>query len=115
VLLPFDMLKTYPTTFLLPKRLKLALVDNLGPTSQTPSSKMTTDASGTQRNDPQPILLAPHRTPSPSPSQVAAAAAAQASASEPAQPQRRPMTWFPLGYKEAATQWVSVAPVLERN
>ncbi|KAK4248112.1 Alpha/Beta hydrolase protein [Corynascus novoguineensis] len=81
------MLKTYPTTFLLPKRLKLA---SLVP-SQTNS--LSTDASFSPQQDPrQPILLASHQ------------AMSQARTDSPPRPQRA-LTYFPLGYKEAAQQW----------
>jgi len=82
------MLKTYPTTFLLPKRLKLA---SLVP-SQT--SALSTDASFSPQQDPrQPILLASHQ------------AMSQARTDSPPRSQRA-LTYFPLGYKEAAQQWV---------
>jgi len=78
------MLKTYTSTSLLvPKRLKLVSLQH--------SSKMTNDAtlSETRSQHPQqqPTL-------------------ASQRAKQQTQAQQRPATYFPLGYKEAAQQWV---------
>ncbi|KXX74551.1 putative cardiolipin-specific deacylase, mitochondrial [Madurella mycetomatis] len=93
------MLKTYPTTFLLPKRLKLAsVVSRLDPdsTASQPTSNLSTDASTAASLPPhdnsQPILLAAHKP------RVSMSDAAP-------RPQRSIMPYFPLGYKEAACQW----------
>ncbi len=116
------MLKTYPTSFLLPKRLKLASPfrrrdrdrDSHSPTVDRPldrldttlpparSAGLTTDAATVaaslpahQNLRPQPILLVSHQ------------AMAQPS-TDTRSPTRRTVaaTYFPLGYKEAAQQWV---------
>ncbi|KAL2153798.1 hypothetical protein VTH82DRAFT_4953 [Thermothelomyces myriococcoides] len=89
--LPFTMFKTYPTAFLLPKRLKLA---SLLPPQQP--AALSTDASLSPQQDPrQPILLASHHQ---------AMSQQQTRADSPPRAQR-PMTYFPLGYKEAVQQW----------
>ncbi|GAB1316600.1 Cardiolipin-specific deacylase-like protein [Madurella fahalii] len=96
------MLKTYPTTFLLPKRLKLASVLNrLDPDSAAsqPTSNLSTDASTASlsaQDNSQPILLAAHK-PRPSMSDAAP------------RPQRSILPYFPLGYKEAVQQWWTCA------
>ncbi|EAQ87344.1 hypothetical protein CHGG_03963 [Chaetomium globosum CBS 148.51] len=93
------MLKTYPTTFLLPKRIKLASLAARCDPDSTPSqtnhnSTLSTDASFSPQEDPrQPILLARHRTMS------------QANTDSAPRPQRMTGAYFPLGYKEAAQQW----------
>ena len=95
------MLKTYPTTFLLPKRIKLASLaarcePDTTPAQQTShNSTLSTDASFSPQEDPrQPILLARHRTMS------------QANTDSAPRTQRMTGAYFPLGYKEAAQQWV---------
>ena len=111
------MLKTYPTTFLLPKRLKLASLvrrrdgdppttldrlDTSAPSAHSRSAGLTTDAVAVAASLPahqnprqQPILLVSHQ------------AMAQPS-TDTRSPTRRTVaaTYFPLGYKEAAQQWV---------
>ncbi|KAL2021099.1 hypothetical protein VTK56DRAFT_7518 [Thermocarpiscus australiensis] len=92
------MLKTYPTTFLLPKRLKLVSVvrrlehDAAG----TQTSGISTDTSlPPQQNSRQRLLIAAHpKTDQPRSRQDKARR----------RPPRR-MAYFPLGYKEAAQQW----------
>jgi cardiolipin-specific phospholipase len=106
------MLKTYPTTFLLPKRLKLASLvarrdpdtspsaSSSGPCSASAhTSSLSTDASLPTHQDPrQPLLLVSHQ------------AMAQSRADTQTQTQRTmAAAYFPLGYKEAAQQWVSCA------
>ncbi|KAK4035419.1 Alpha/Beta hydrolase protein [Parachaetomium inaequale] len=97
------MLKTYPTTFLLPKRLKLAsLIARRDPnctpaqtSSLSTSSSLSTDASlppHSQQDPRQPILLVSHQ------------AMSQARSDSPS-PQRAPGAYFPLGYREAVQQW----------
>jgi hypothetical protein len=107
------MLKTYPTSFLLPKRLKLApLIGRFEPdsTSTCPAAQQQTNclstdtaatATATSSFSPphdtsQPVLLAPHsRLP-------------QNTMADAEPKSRRPnFTYFPLGYKEAVQQWVS--------
>ncbi|KAJ4294890.1 hypothetical protein N0V88_005129 [Collariella sp. IMI 366227] len=103
------MLKTYPTTFLLPKRLSLASLLNKrrdpaqrdtqnNALAQTSSLSSATDASlaHQHREDPrQPALLVSHRMATPQ-------------ADGASRPQRSFLNFFPLGYKEAAQQWVSL-------
>jgi len=104
------MLKTYPTTFLLPKRLKLASLvagrdpdtspsaPSSGPCSTAHTSSLSTDASLPPHQDPrQPLLLVSHQ------------AMAQSRSDTQTQTQRTmAAAYFPLGYKEAAQQWVSL-------
>lgn len=98
------MLKAYPTTFLLPKRLKLIPVAGLlDPDSAAPASQQTnslsTDAASASlppRDNSQPILLVAHNRPPHSMSDAAPRP----------RPQPSIMPYFPLGYKEAAQQWV---------
>jgi cardiolipin-specific phospholipase len=106
------MLKTYPTTFLLPKRLKLAsLAARRDPdsaaaaatatgqtnASSTLSSTLSSDASlPPQQDHRQPILFHSHQamsSPAESPPKPKSAIAA---------------AYFPMGYKEAAQQWVGL-------
>ncbi|KAK4155430.1 Alpha/Beta hydrolase protein [Chaetomidium leptoderma] len=90
------MLKTSPTTFLLPKRLKLApLVARRDPDSATgPTSSLSTLSSDASQDHRQPILFpSHHRTMS------------QSRSDSPPRPQRTMGAYFPLGYKEAAQQW----------
>ena len=113
------MLRTFPTTFLLPKRLTLAslvrrrdrdrdspTVDRLdttaAPPARSPSAGLATDAVAVAASLPpheiprqQPILLVSHQ------------AMSQPSA-DTRSPTRRTVAaaYFPLGYKEAAQQWV---------
>jgi cardiolipin-specific phospholipase len=104
------MLKTYPTTFLLPKRLKLAsLAARRDPdsaaaaatgqtnASSTPYSTLSSDASlPSQQDHRQPILFHSHQamsSPAESPPKPKSAIAA---------------AYFPMGYKEAAQQWVGL-------
>ncbi|KAL2131125.1 hypothetical protein VTI74DRAFT_5536 [Chaetomium olivicolor] len=93
------MLKTYPTTFLLPKRLNLApLVARRDPDSAAPGHSSclstATDASLPPQQDPrQPVLLVSHQRMSGTQSD------------SPPKPQRSLANFFPLGYKEAAQQW----------
>jgi cardiolipin-specific phospholipase len=87
------MLKTYTSTsVLVPKRLKLVSLQH--------SNKMTNDAtlSETRPQHPQqqPML-----------------ASQRAKQQAQAQAQQRPATYFPLGYKEAAHQWVCLAFVID--
>ena len=103
------MLKTYPTTFLLPKRLKLAsLAARRDPDSATAAAPASvtgqTNASSTlssaaslppQQDHRQPILFHSHQ--------------AMSSAESPPKPKSAmAAAYFPLGYKEAAQQWVSL-------
>ncbi|KAK5660462.1 hypothetical protein OQA88_13008 [Cercophora sp. LCS_1] len=89
------MLKTYPTSFLLPKRLKLVslagrLDSDCKGAQQT--CNMTNDATLPAPRSQQPILA--HR------------AKEQTEIVHPTPPTgQRTMTYFPLGYKEAAQQW----------
>ncbi|KAK4100236.1 alpha/beta-hydrolase [Parathielavia hyrcaniae] len=90
------MLKTYPTTFLLPKRLNLvSLVGRRDPDlAGAQTSSLSTDASfPAQQDHRQPILLASHQ---------AAMAQSQSNSAPSARPK---LAYFPLGYKEAAQQW----------
>ncbi|KAK4125905.1 alpha/beta-hydrolase [Parathielavia appendiculata] len=90
------MLKTYPTTFLLPKRLNLvSLVGRRDPDfAGSQRSSLSTDASLPAQPDPrQPILLVSHQ-----------ATMAQSQSNSPPSP-RPKVAYFPLGYKEAAQQW----------
>jgi cardiolipin-specific phospholipase len=95
------MLKTYPTTFLLPKRLNLVSLAGRRDPDFAPGQKssLSTDASLPPQHDPrQPILLVSHQ------------AMAQSQSSNPQQGARPKLAYFPLGYKEAAQQWVSLQP-----
>ncbi|KAL2165077.1 hypothetical protein VTH06DRAFT_373 [Thermothelomyces fergusii] len=84
------MFKTYPTAFLLPKRLKIASL--LSP--QPASSALSTDASLSPQQDlRRPVLLASHQ------------AMSQSRADSQPPRAQRPMAYFPLGYKEAVQQW----------
>lgn len=89
------MLKTYPSSFLLSKRLKLAsLAGHLNPSCRgAQTSHMTNDATlpapRSQQASPPPIARDQPEIVHPTPPTGA-----------------RTMTYFPLGYKEAAQQWV---------
>jgi cardiolipin-specific phospholipase len=95
------MLKTYPITFLLPKRLNLvSLVGRRDPDfAGGQTSTLSTDASLPPQHDPrQPILLVSHQ----------AQAMAQPQSNNPQRGARPNLAYFPLGYKEAAQQWVGL-------
>jgi len=86
------MLKTYPTSFLLPKRLKLvSLAGRLDPdgTGVHQTSTMSNDATLPDPRPQQPML-----------------ASQRAKQQQHVQARQPPATYFPLGYKEAAQQWV---------
>lgn len=102
--LPLNMLKTTTsTTFLLPKRLKFA---PLGPSAHT--AAYSTDAAPStfapQQDPRQPILLVSHQARMSQPQ----------SDNSSSRQQRVTGAYFPLGYKEAAQQWVSEKAHLAR-
>ncbi len=103
-----------PSAFLLPKRLKLVSLAGSSSSSPSPSSpaqqqstaNISTDAAVATATaslpahhdiNRQPILLVSHKV-----------AMAQPQPDSPSPTQRTlAATYFPLGYKEAAQQWVS--------
>ncbi|KAK3353623.1 Alpha/Beta hydrolase protein [Lasiosphaeria hispida] len=88
------MLKTYPTSFLLPKRLKLV---SLAARFDDQKSNMTTDGTISGPRSQQPMLAS---------QRAQASAQSQTSGDSDQKPQRGAMgAYFPLGYKEAAQQW----------
>jgi len=102
-----------PSAFLLPQRLKLVSLASSSPSPSTPaqqqSNPLHTDAAVAtataslphHHDHRQPILLVSHQ-----------AVMAQQQPDSPSPTQRTlAATYFPLGYKEAAQQWVSPSPL----
>ncbi|KAK0714847.1 Alpha/Beta hydrolase protein [Lasiosphaeris hirsuta] len=88
------MLKTYSSSFLLPKRLKLI---SLAARFDDHKSNMTTDGTIPGPRSQQPMLAS---------QRAQASAQSQPSSDGDQKPQRGAIgAYFPLGYKEAATQW----------